>query len=148
MTEGHLSVVAPYNTYTVPIDPAERPFTARLRELHDRSGVTYGAMETQCGRVCSYGWLQRLATCADPWKDHLAGRKPPSRSALPKLAKMMRVDEPTLRTWIAREWYGVETPDFSDRVKGLAPAIDALSDEAANAVGELMLLLARQEKSS
>jgi len=148
MTENHLSVVAPYNSYTVPIDPAARPFTARLRELHDQHGMIYDTMSARCGRVYSAGWLQQLAVSADQWKYGRASRNAPAGHTLPRLAEMMCVDEPTLRAWIAREWYGVETPDFSDRVKGLAPALDALTGEAANAVGALLLLLPRTGESS
>lgn len=83
-----------------------------------------------------------MVTSSDPWR----GRSAPRLEHVPTLAKMMRTDEATLRAWITREWYGIDLPEFSDRVKGLAPALDALTDEAAATVAALLLLLPREKE--
>jgi hypothetical protein len=122
------------NSFDVPIDPAERPFTARIRELHDRHGRTYLDMENVCAQAYSQAWFNTLARAADPWHR----RTPPKREHAPILAAMMRTDEATLREWIAREWYGVASTPTSPRVRNMAANIDALTEAQADAVATVL----------
>jgi hypothetical protein len=109
----------------------DRPFTSRVEALR-RAGQRYQDLAAGCGHVRSSAWFNNLVKYG-AW---YVG--PPTRDAWQGLATLLRIDVTHVRTLIAHEWYGVRPSQVSDRVGGLAGHLDALCEDDAVLVGELV----------
>lgn len=108
------------------------PFTDRVNALRGR-GLRYADLEARCRRARSTAWFNILVN-QGTWAVN-----PPPQSTWKPLAGLLEVSEDTVREMIAEQWYGVSVHDHvSARVKVLAPRLDALSDQDAALIDNLL----------
>lgn len=85
-------------------------------------GMRFIDMQIRSDEARSAGWWNQVANGVIV--------NPPPRDLFPKFAQMMGVTERRVAEMAAEEWYGVTPMDgISNRVQGLADAIDSLSDD-------------------
>lgn len=109
------------------------PFQNMILTLNQR--ITYATMAVKCLHVRSDGWFNTVAL-------GYPDIRPPEPKILGQLGRAFGMTQEQVAALVAESWYGVRSADVSDRVRKLAPAIDALDDESAELVGALVARLA------
>jgi hypothetical protein len=95
-------------------------FTNKVRELSLR--MTLAEMEEACRGVRKASWWGRIARYDE-------STQPPFYDAdIVGISLLFKTSGEQVRRMIAEEWLGVATPRVSDRVKLVAPQVDALTE--------------------
>jgi hypothetical protein len=110
-----------------------RPFSSRLEEIRRLRGYRFVDLERFAGRARSSGWFNNLLNGRSPWRV-----QPPSDDTIDDLAHLLETTSTHVREMIAEEWYDVGRTEQSGRVAALAPRLDALSDEDADFVEQMV----------
>lgn len=108
------------------------PFASAINRANAR--MTFNAMEHKCDSVRSSGWLNRAS-----FGSHRVS--PPTRDCFPGFAKLFDMTRDQVAAMAAESWYGIRIEDISERVKRIAPALDALNEADAELVERLVARL-------
>ena len=111
--------------------PRGRPLSDRLEQLRAR-GYRYVDLWQRSGEVRSTAWFNNLLNKGP------SAVSPPEKPDFEAFAKLLDTTARHVAEMIAEEWYGVATADISERVRALAPRLDALSAEDAGLVEQLV----------
>lgn len=95
-----------------------------------------------CDRARSHTWWKNLLEYG-PWRGPNYTRvSPPTPEAITGIAKLFGTTEDQVAAMVAADWYGVHHDGLSARALRLNPAIDALTEEDAARVEDLIRRLA------
>lgn len=110
------------------------PFRDAIERLHNR-GTTYARMARKSGELRSTAWFNNVKAGGS----RLVGPPPPH--ILHGFARLFDMTWEQVAAMVAESWYGVQTEGASERVKRIAPALDALDEADAELVERLVTRL-------
>lgn len=107
--------------------------------------MDYFDMAANSDRAASHGWWRRMVQDG-PWGEGSGSGRvgPPGPEKFDGIAKLFGTTPERVAQMVAADWFGVQTEaSVSDRVLNLSHLIDALSDEDAEMVEDLIRRLSR-----
>ncbi|MFI2734767.1 hypothetical protein [Streptomyces sp. NPDC018711] len=108
----------------------------------------YIEMQVESDKARSHSWWRNVVEYG-PWRGPGNTRVgPPTPDEFPGIAKLFGTSEEQVQAMIAADWYNIEPHGgVSPRVMNLAPMLDQLSDEQADALGVIVRALVGDEKA-
>ncbi|WP_157878502.1 hypothetical protein [Streptomyces chattanoogensis] len=118
------------------------PFRDTVRNLARTKD--YILMQVECDKARSHSWWRNVVEHG-AWKGPGTIRVgPPTPDELPGIAKLFGTSEAQVQAMIAADWYGIEpSGGLSPRVMNMAPLLDKLEDEQADALGVIIRAMLR-----
>lgn len=99
-------------------------------------------MSVECDRVRSHSWWRNLVEYG-AWSGPNARVGPPTPDEFDGIAKLFRTTREQVAAMIAADWYGIQPDErFSTRVMNLAPLLDQLTEEQADALSVIIQAMA------
>ncbi|MGW2645030.1 hypothetical protein ACWC2T_08920 [Streptomyces sp. NPDC001393] len=114
---------------------ASSPFRDTARTIARKKD--YISMSVECDRARSHSWWKNIAECG-AWGVTSGGARvgPPTPDEFPGIAKLFGTTVEQVAAMVAADWYGQEPHGgVSPRVMNLAPLLDQLTPEQADALG-------------
>lgn len=113
------------------LNPGTQPFTRRVRALRS-DGLRFQDLVEGSRGARSSAWFNNLVNRG------ASAVSPPPADTWTGLAALFGTDTAHVREMIAEEWFGVRAHDVPDRVRGIAAAVVALSDDDFDLVATLV----------